>query len=97
MTGNQHSPICLHLLPLLYDLKRRSDSFNNQSTMVLSPFHVTGTWKSHRADLLPLSVQFGLLVGLFETSRLSALGHLDSILEGSPVGTSVIRTPSRTL
>lgn len=95
--GNQHSPICLHLLPLLYDLKHRSDSFNNQSTMVLSLFHVTATSKSHRADLLPLPIQFGLLVGLFETSCLSALGHLDAVLEGSPVGTSVIRIPSRTL
>lgn len=57
---------------------------------------VTIRFKSHRTDLLPLSVQFCLLVGLFEATRFPALRHLDSILEGCPAETNVIRTPSRT-
>lgn len=44
---------------------------------------------SHRADLLPLSVQLSLLIGLFEATGLSALGHLDAVLEGRPAETKV--------
>lgn len=43
---------------------------------------------SHRADLLPLSVQLRLLIGLFEAAGLPALRHLDAILEGGPAGTN---------
>lgn len=48
---------------------------------------------SHRADLLPLSVQFCLLIGLFEAPSLSAFRHLDAVLEGSPAGTNFIINP----
>lgn len=51
------------------------------------------TCSSHRADLLPLSVQFCLLIGLFEAPSLSAFRHLDAVLEGSPAGTNFIINP----
>ena len=50
---------------------------------------------THRADLLPLPVQFCLLVGLFEAPGLPALRHLDAVLEGGPAGTNSVITPSR--
>lgn len=64
-------------------------SFNDQENRVFLFFFLPETlrFQSHRADLLPLSIQFGLLVGLFEASRFPALGHLDPVLEGCPAGT----------
>lgn len=47
---------------------------------------------THCADLLPLSVQFCLLIGLLEATSLSAFRHLDAVLEGSPAGTNFIKT-----
>lgn len=51
---------------------------------------------AHRADLLPLSVQLCLLIGLFEAASLPAFRHLDAVLEGSPTGTNFIITHSLT-
>lgn len=42
---------------------------------------------THRADLLPLTVQLSFLIGLFEAPRLPAFRHLDAVLEGSPAWT----------
>lgn len=52
---------------------------------------------AHRADFLPLSVQFCLLIGLFETASLPAFRHLDAILEGSPERKNFITTHSHSL